>query len=103
MQTEQAVKMAAKLYECRDTAKQVFGDCYHKRMEAYCQVVKSAANAMRCSDIAAATTLANKAGGGMAAICYLAAVVEMTEPSNAEVTGRAGAAGEGPLEAIVGG
>lgn len=87
MQTEQAVKMAAKLYECRDTAKQVFGDCYHKRMDAYCQVVKSAANAMRCSDIAAATTLANKAGGGMAAICYLAAVVEMTEPSNASLSG----------------
>ena len=83
MQTEQAVKMAAKLYECRDTAKRVFGDGYHKRMEAYGQVVKSAANALNCSDVAAATTLANKAGGGMAAICYLAAVVEMTEPSNA--------------------
>ena len=34
MQTEQAVKMAAKLYECRDTAKRVFGDGYHARMEA---------------------------------------------------------------------
>lgn len=44
--------------------------------------MKSAANALRCSDIEAATTLANKAGGGMAAICYLAAVVEMTELSN---------------------
>ena len=86
MQTEQAVKMAAKLYECRDTAKRVFGDGYHKRMEAYGQVVKSAANALNCSDIAAATTLANKVGG-MAAICYLAAVVEMTEPSNVKVTG----------------
>jgi hypothetical protein len=82
MQTEQAVKMAAKLYECRDTAKRVFGDDYHKRMKAYGQVVKSAANAMGCSDITAAATLANKVGGGMAAICYLAAVVEMTEPSN---------------------
>ncbi len=82
MQAEQAVKMAAKLYECRDTAKRAFGDGYHKRMEAYGQVVKSAANALRCSDIEAATTLANKAGGGMAAICYLAAVVEMTELSN---------------------
>lgn len=88
MQNEQAVKMAAKLYECRDTAKRVFGDGYHKRMEAYGQVVKSAANALRCSDIAAATTLANKAGGGMAAICYLAAVVEMTEPSNDRVQAR---------------
>jgi len=82
MQTEQAVKMAAKLYECRDTAKRVFGDGYHARMEAYGQVVKSAANALNCSDVAAATMLANKVGGGMAAICYLAAVVEMTEPSN---------------------
>lgn len=82
MQAEQAVKMAAKLYECRDTAKRLFGDTYHERMAAYGQTVKSAANALNCSDVAAATTLANKAGGGMAAICYLAAVVEMTEPSN---------------------
>ena len=46
------------------------------------QVVRSAANGMACSELSAATTLANKAGGGMAAIYYLAAVVEMTEPSN---------------------
>ena len=82
MKTEQAVKMAAKVYECRDTAKRVFGDGYQKLMEAYGQVVKSVANEMRCSELSAATTLANKAGGGMAAVCYLAAVVEMTEPSN---------------------
>lgn len=82
MQAEQAVKMAANLYECRDTAKRAFGDRYHARIEAYVQTVKSAANALNCSDLAAATTLANKAGGGMAAICYLAAVVEMAEPSN---------------------
>ena len=85
MQTEQAVKMAAKLYECRDTAKRLFGDTYHERMAAYGQTVKSAANALNCSDVAAATTLANKAGGGIAAVCFLAAVVEMTEPSNAEI------------------
>ena len=40
MQTEQAVKMAAKLYECRDTAKRLFGDTYHERMAAYGQTVK---------------------------------------------------------------
>lgn len=81
MQTKQAVKLTAKHYECRDTARRVFGDGYHKRMDAYGQVVKSAANALRCSDIAAATTLAHKVGGSMAAVCYLAAVAEMTEPS----------------------
>ena len=82
MQTEQAVKMAAKLYECRDTAKRIFGDRYKDKMDAYIQVVKSAANAMGCSELAAATTPSNKAEGGVTAICYLAAVVEMTEPSN---------------------
>lgn len=90
MQSEQAVKMAAKLYECRDTAKRLFGSAYQQRMEAYMRVVKSAANAMNCSELSAATTLANKAGGGVPAICYLAAVVEMTEPSNA--IGQRGAA-----------
>ena len=82
MQNAQAIKVAARLYECRDAAKSVLGEGYHERMKAYGQTVKSAANAMGCSDIAAATTLSNKAGGGMAAIFYLAAVVEMTEPSN---------------------
>lgn len=81
MQAEQAVKMAAKLYECRDTAKRLFGAAYQQRMEAYGQAVKSAASAMNCSEVAAATTLATNAGG-LSAICYLAAVVEMTEPSN---------------------
>ena len=89
MQTEQAVKMAAKLYECRDTAKQVFGDSYHERMEAYGQKVTSVANTLNCSYMAAATKLANTADDGMVAVCYLAAVVEMIEPSNnVEVTNR---------------
>ena len=87
MKNEQAVKMIAKLYECRDTAKLLFGTGYQERMAAYGQTVKSAANAMACSELSAATTLANKAGGGMAAICYLAAVVEIMEPSNVKLTG----------------
>ena len=87
MKNEQAVKMIAKLYESRDTAKLLFGTGYQERMAAYGQTVKSAANAMACSELSAATTLANKAGGGMAAICYLAAVVEIMEPSNVKLTG----------------
>jgi hypothetical protein len=83
MQTEQAVKMAARLYDLRDTAKRLLGDSYHDRMAVYGQTIKSAANALSCSDIAAATTLANKAGGGISTVYYLAAVVEMTEPSAA--------------------
>lgn len=81
MATEQEVKIAAMLYECRDTAKRVFGAEYHKRMQAYGQTVKSAANAMECSELSAATTLA-KASGGMASILYLAAAVELAEPSS---------------------
>ena len=89
MQTVQAVKMAAKLYECRDAAKHMFGSNYQERMKAYGQVVKSAANSMGCSELSAATELANKVGG-IAAVLYLAAVVEMTEPPNAELTGASG-------------
>lgn len=84
MQSEQTVKMAAKLYECRDAARSLFGDTYHQRMEDYIEVVKSAAHAMRCSELSAATTLANKAAGGVTAICFLAAAVEIAEPSNPE-------------------
>ena len=80
------VQLAAKLYDCRDTAKSVLGDKYLDRMKAYGQVVKSTANAMNCGEIKAAIALADKAGG-MAAIFYIASVVEMTEPSNVELRG----------------
>jgi hypothetical protein len=82
MQNEQAVKLTAKLYKYRDTAKSIFGDQYYNRMAAYGQTVKSTANALGCNELSAATTLAKKASSEIAALCYLASVVEMTEPSN---------------------
>ena len=82
------VQIAAKLYECRDAAKFLLGDKYHERMAAYGEIVKSTANAMECGEIKAAMTLASK-NGGMAAMLYMASVVEMTEPSNGELTGSA--------------
>jgi len=60
MQTEQAVKMAAKLYECRDTAKRLLGDGYQKRMTAYAQAVEVFDS--RCNYASFAGRVCNKCG-----------------------------------------
>lgn len=78
--TQQQVQMAAKLYECRDTAKRMFGDGYKARMDAYGQTIKSMAKTSDMNELQAAMHAA-KETGGMAAVCYLAAFVEMTEPT----------------------
>ena len=78
--TQQQVQMAAKLYECRDTAKRLFGDGYKARMDAYAKTIKSMTKTTDMNELQAAMHAA-KQTGGMAAVCYLAAFVEMTEPT----------------------
>lgn len=86
MQQEQAIKLAAKLYECRDTAKRLLGDGYQARMDAYGQIIKSTAMTTGTSEMSAAIACANRLGG-LPAVYYLAAAVEIAEPSNTKSTG----------------
>lgn len=81
MKQEQAVTMAAKLYECRDTARRLFGEGYQARMDSYGQIIRSIAKTTGTSELSAAISAAKKVEG-MASICFLAAAVEMAEPSN---------------------
>lgn len=85
MQNEQAVKTTARLYECRDTARRPLGDKYHERMDEYARIVRAVAKRDNCNDIfAVATVIKETAAQGMDVLMMIAAVVEMTEPSNAK-------------------
>lgn len=87
--TEQHVAMAAKMYECRDTARRLLGDKFHQRMDEYARVVRAVAKRDNCNDIVAGATVIKEAGlQGIGSLLLMAAVVEMTEPSNDRVEGR---------------
>lgn len=76
---EREVKIAAKLYECRDSAKQLLGDSYKARMDAYGQIIKSTAKTTGKTEMSAAIYCVKRTGG-VAALCYMAAAVELDEP-----------------------
>ena len=82
MRTEKAVKMASRLYECRDTARNLLGAHYQRDMELWGIAIHDQADADNCSELAAATKMA-KDTNGFGMIIILAAYVEMVEPSNA--------------------
>ena len=81
--TEQHVRVAAQMYDCRDAARRLLGDKYHARMQAYGCVVRAVARRDNCNDIVAGATVI-KVGKlhGIEALLLMAAVVEMLEPSN---------------------
>jgi len=81
--TEQHVAMAAKMYECRATARWLLGDKYREHMDERAKVVRAVAKRDNCNDIVAGATVIKEAGlQGMDALLLMATVVEMTEPSN---------------------
>lgn len=86
--TEQHVALAAQMYECRAAARRLLGDKYHARMDERARVIRAVAKRDNCNDIVAGATVIKEARlNGMDSLLLMAAVVEMTEPSNAEITG----------------
>ncbi len=78
------IALAARLYECRATARRLLGEKYHGRMDEYAIVVRSVAKRDNCNDIVAGATVIKEAQlHGIDALLLMAAVVEMTEPSGA--------------------
>ena len=87
---EQIVATAAKMCECRTAARSILGDKYQDRMRELAQVVMAVAERDQCNPIVAGATVIKTAGlEGMQSLMLMAAVVEMVEPSNADVTGLA--------------
>jgi hypothetical protein len=78
--TEQQVRMATKLYECRDAARSLLGDKYQKRMQDLGAALTKLAERKGCSVVDAAIDTA-KGYEGFDVVQILAAAVELTEPS----------------------
>lgn len=76
-----SIQMAAKLYECRDSAKTLMGDKYKTEIAKFSALIAAQAKRDGCSELSAATDIAAKVGG-FGAVYMLAAYVELVEPSD---------------------
>lgn len=84
--TEQHVRMAAKLYECRDSMRRILGAKYHETMEGYAKTIRHVANERKIDTLAAAIQMSKEAQAmfwdPIIPVCLLAAAVEIDEPSS---------------------
>ena len=84
MLTENNIALAAKMYECRATARQLLGEKFSEKMAEFATVINEIAVRDKCNSIIAGATLIKERGAtGMGLMLTMAAVVEMNEPSNA--------------------
>ena len=85
---EQNIKTAAKLYNCRDTAKRFFKAEYTERLKPYIQIIKTIMADCNLDAIQAlikmSKTKTYKELSGMGEMLFMAAVVEIIEPSSPE-------------------
>lgn len=85
MDNEHRVRMIAKLYECRDAARLLLGEKYQARMVEYGTEIRAVAINKKISDLKAALLLATVPdASGVGSVMYLAAAVELIEPSKQE-------------------
>ncbi len=83
---EDQIKLAAKLYKCRDTAKKLYGDHYQEKIEGYKRFIKAVMIKHNYThELTAAMRLIEDCkdmdGAGMATMNILAAAIELIEPS----------------------
>lgn len=85
MATEEQIKLAARLYKCRDTAKSFLGIKYSEKMAVYQKYIKAAMVKHNTDDEITATMKMAKDvdADGMTVMLLMAACVEMIEPSKA--------------------
>lgn len=80
--TEKQVKMAAKLYEMRDTAKRLLRDKYAAKMTEYGKILQATATRDKRTPMEVAIAVCSKLDTPAMEICFImAAVVELAEPS----------------------
>lgn len=91
---EQQIKMAAKLYECRDTAKSLAkmqGEDYKEMLKPYSDIITKVMKANNLKHIPALLKISETKtyqDSGMAQMLFMAALTELMEPSaQATITG----------------
>jgi hypothetical protein len=83
--SEQHVRMAARLYEMRDTARRLLGESYREKMAELGLALKTVSEKTNREPMSVAIEAARDADG--LAQCYLlAAAVELAEPGGARST-----------------
>lgn len=79
---EQQIKIAAKIYQCRDLAKRLYRERFPEKMKEYQEYIRAYMAKHGVSELLAVMGLLKLVDAeGMTAINLLAAVAEMLEPS----------------------
>lgn len=82
--SEQQIKMAAKLYQCRDAAKALYGTEYQHKIKWYIEALNGYAKYIGKDTLSAAIDYCSKPDvsvNGTAVMLFMAAAVEIIEPS----------------------
>lgn len=78
------MKLAAKLYQCRDTAKRFFRDEYEAKLKPYRNIIDAHQKKFNLEVLPSVLELCSFESvrdNGMATMLFMAAAVEMIEPS----------------------
>ena len=81
---EKEIKIAAKLYECRDAAKRFWGEEFKEKLKPFTRNIHQVMLRENMNEINALLLISKMQhyqSHGMAQMMYMAAVVELIEPS----------------------
>lgn len=81
---EQQIKMAAKLYRCRDTAKRFFGEEFKEKIQPYKKIISDVAMDKNIGELEAMMKICDDdviKNNGWTLMLLMAAAVELVEPS----------------------
>lgn len=79
------IEIAAKMYKCQTSAKALFGDEYKSRVQVYKNLIEAHKKKFGLEDLHATMelcSLPSVAENGMAVMLFMAAAVELIEPTN---------------------
>jgi hypothetical protein len=86
---EQQIKLAAKLYRCRDSMQGLFGNEYHEKIKWYMEKLNAYSKNNDLDILKSVIDVCNLPlvkENGMASVLFLAAAVEILEPSKPPTT-----------------
>lgn len=81
---DQQLKMAVKLYECRDTAKRLLKDDFVERLKPYKDLIQAVMKVNKVDEIPALLKISQThayQNNPMGQMMFMAATVELIEPS----------------------
>lgn len=80
MNTEEKIRMATQLYDCRKTFKDFNGPEWKRHLEPFKEIIRRKMKADATDEVTAAIRESAVAEPAVAVICLFAAAVDMVEP-----------------------